>query len=148
MTLCAKMKSLHSVLFFLPDELSETTAYNIVIGILCVVLVFSLAVLYRRLNYGSSFPFSFSNLAGIEGMTTTPDLDPAVVELQSQTAAVQTIYDKLTGAATDQKNRIDANSQALLKTMSDTPSQTNNITHANINSDDPSKTKIPSIDMS
>jgi hypothetical protein len=142
------MKSLHSVLFFLPDELSETTAYNIVIGILCVVLVFSLAVLYRRLNYGSSFPFSFSNLAGIEGMTTTPDLDPAVVELQSQTAAVQTIYDKLTGAATDQKNRIDANSQALLKTMSDTPSQTNNITHANINSDDPSKTKIPSIDMS
>lgn len=142
------MKSLHSVLFFLPDELSETTAYNIVIGILCIVLVFSLAVLYRRLNYGSSFPFSFSNLAGIEGMTTTPDLDPAVVELQSQTAAVQTIYDKLTGAATDQKNRIDANSQALLKTMSDTPSQTNNITHANINSDDPSKTKIPSIDMS
>jgi hypothetical protein len=142
------MKSLHSVLFFLPDELAETTAYNIVIGILCVVLVFSLAVLYRRLNYGSSFPFSFSNLAGIEGMTTTPDLDPAVVELQSQTAAVQTIYDKLTGAATDQKNRIDANSQALLKTMSDTPSQTNNITHANINSDDPSKTKIPSIDMS
>jgi hypothetical protein len=146
------MKSLHSVLFFLPDELSETTAYNIVIGILCIVLVFSLVVLYRRLKYGSSFPFSFSNLEGIEGMpTTTPtttDLDPAVVELQSQTAAVQTIYDKLTGAATDQKNRIDANSQALLKTMSDTPSQTNNITHANINTDDPSKTKIPSIDMS
>jgi len=143
------MKSLHSVLFFLPDELSETTVHNIVIGILCIVLAFSLVALYHRLKYGSSFPFSFSNL---EGMTTTTtldlDLDPAVVELQSQTAAVQTIYDKLTGAATDQKNRIDANSHALMKTMSDTPNQTNNITHANINPDDPSKTKIPSIDMS
>jgi hypothetical protein len=83
-------------------------------------------------------------------MTTAsdPTLDPDVVAIQSQTAALQTTYDKLQGTVDDQKNRINANSQTLLKVMSDTPNQTNNITHANVNTDDPSKTKIPSIDMS
>ena len=86
----------------------------------------------------------------LEGMTTAsdPTLDPDVVAIQSQTAALQTTYDTLQGTIDDQKNRINANSQTLLKTMSDTPNQTNNITHANVNMDDPSKTKIPSIDMS
>ena len=134
---------LHSLLFFMPDELSNATIYNIVIGILCIFLVFSLILLYRRIKFGSSF-------SKIEGMTTAsdPTLDPAVVAIQSQTAALQTTYDKLKGAVDDQKNRINANSQTLLKVMSDTPNQTNNITHANVNMDDPSKTKIPSIDMS
>ena len=134
---------LHSLLFFMPDELSNATIYNIVIGILCIFLVFSLILLYRRIKFGSSF-------SKIEGMTTAsdPTLDPAVVAIQSQTAALQTTYDKLKGAVDDQKNRINANSQTLMKIMSDTPNQTNNITHANVNTDDPSKSKIPSVDMS
>ena len=138
-----KPSPLHSLLFFLPDELSDSTIYNIIIGILCIFLVFSLILLYRRIKFGSSFSM-------LEGMTTAsdPTLDPDVVAIQSQTAALQTTYDKLQGTVDDQKNRINANSQTLLKVMSDTPNQTNNITHANVNTDDPSKTKIPSIDMS
>ena len=137
-----KPSPLHSLLFFMPDELSNTTIYTIIIGILCVLLVFSLVALYRRIKFGSSF----SNL---EGMTTAPpSLDPDVVAIQSQTAALQTMYDTLQGTIDDQKNRINANSQTLMKTMSDAPNQTNYITHANVNTNDPSKTKIPSIDMS
>jgi len=140
-----KPSPLHSVLFFLPDELSDTAIYNIVIGILCIFLAFSLVALYRRLKYGSSFSF-------LEGMTdpvpVNPDLDPEVVKIQSQTATLQTTYDKLTDAANDQKNRTNANSQMLMKIMNDVPNQTNNLTHANLNTDDPSKTNIPSIDMS
>jgi hypothetical protein len=134
------MKSLHSVLFFLPDELSETTVYNIVIGILCILLGFSLVAIYRRIKYGSSF----SVLEGMEGTANTTD--SAIAEMQSQTAALQTTYDKLTNEATNQKGRIDANSQTLMKALS--PNQSNDITHANIDTDDPSKTKIPNIDMS
>jgi hypothetical protein len=135
-----KPSPLHSVLFFLPDELSETTVYNIVIGILCILLGFSLVAIYRRIKYGSSFSV-------LEGMTdtTTNTTDPAIAEMQTQTAALQTTYDKLTNEATNQKGRIDANSQTLMKAMS--PNQSNDITHANI-ADDPSKTKIPNIDMS
>jgi len=138
-----KPSPLHSLLFFLPDELSNATIYNIIIGILCIFLAFSLVLLYRRIKFGSS-------LSMLEGMTTPadPTLDPDVVAIQSQTAALQTTYDKLQGTIDDQKNRINANSQTLLKVMSDTPNQTNNLTHANVNTDDPSKTKIPSIDMS
>ena len=138
-----KPSPLHSLLFFLPDELSNATIYNIVIGVLCILLAISLLALYRRIKYGSSFSY-------LEGMTasTTTTLDPDVVAIQSQTAALQTTYDKLKDAADDQKNRINANSQTLLKIMNDVPNQTNNITHANLNPDDPSKTKIPSIDMS
>ena len=136
---------LHSVLFFLPDEISDTTMYNIAIGVLCIFLAFSLVALYRRIKYGSSFSF-------LEGMTSSsdvnPDLDPEVVKIQSQAAAMQATYDKLTDAVNDQKNRINANSQMLMKTLNDVPNQTNNLTHANLNTDDPSKTKIPSVDMS
>jgi hypothetical protein len=136
---------LHSVLFFLPDEISDTTMYNIAIGVLCIFLAFSLVALYRRIKYGSSFSF-------LEGMTSSsdvnPDLDPEVQKIQSQTAALQTTYDALNDKTDDQKNRINANSQMLLKTMNDVPNQTNNLTHANLNTDDPSKTKIPSVDMS
>lgn len=142
-----KPSPLHSLLFFLPDELSNTTIYNIVIGILCILLAISLVALYRRIKFGSSFSY-------LEGMTapaptsTDPMLDPDVVDIQSQTATLQTTYDKLKGAADDQKNRIDTNSQTMINIIKDMPSKTNNITHANINEDDPSKTKIPNIDMS
>jgi len=139
-----KPSPLHSLLFFMPDELSNATVYNIIIGILCILLAFSLIVLYRRIKYGSSF---------MEGMTTPPSsssssLDPAVVDIQTQTASVQTIYDKLKTDIDDQKNRIDANSQTLMSITSRAPDASNNITHADVNTDDPSKTKIPSIDMS
>ena len=141
-----KSFSLHSLLFFLPDELSNTTIYNIIIGILCIFLGFSLVALYRRIKYGSTFS---------EGMTSStpsvpvnPDLDPDVVKIQSQTDALQKTYDKLKNTVTDQKNRINANSQILMKTLSDVPNQTNNLTHANLNQEDASKTPIPHIDMS
>jgi len=140
-----KPSPLHSVLFFLPDDISDTTMYNIAIGFLCIFLAFSLVALYRRIKYGSSFTF-------LEGMTSSstvnPDLDPEVVNIQAQAAALQTTYDALKDKTDDQKNRINANSQMLMKTMNDVPNQTNNLTHANLNTDDPSKTKIPSVDMS
>ena len=135
------MKSLHSVLFFIPDEISDATMYNIGIGILCILLAFSLGALYRRIKHGSSFPLSGSN---VEGMTTQSS---PIAELQSQTDALQTTYDKIKSATNDQTNRVDANSHVLLKTMSN-PNQSSNITHVNINPDDPTKTKVPSIDMS
>jgi len=145
-----KPSPFHSLLFFLPDELSETTVYNIIICILCIILAFSLVALYRRIKYGSSFSF-------LEGMTaspnpsvptTNPDLDPDVAKTKSQADSLQTVYDKLKDSADDQKNRINANSQMLMKIMNDVPNQTNNLTHANVNMDDPSKTSIPSVDMS
>lgn len=140
---------LHSILFFLPDNISDTVFYNIIICILCILVIFSLAIIYRRFN-------NWSSVSLLEGMTSTtsnsvspsPSLDPDVANVRSQTDALQTVYDKLKDGINNQKNRIDGNSQMLLKIMSDVPNQTNNLTHANINADDPSKTKIPSIDMS
>lgn len=135
------MKSLHSVLFFIPDELSDTTVYNIVIGILCILLGFSLVAVYRRIKYGSSFSL-------LEGMTATitNSTDPAIAEIQSQTAALQTTYDKLTNEATKQKDRINANSQLLIKALH--PDQSKEITHTEIDENDPYNTKIPNVDVS
>jgi hypothetical protein len=131
MTLWQKMKS----------PLSKTTVHNIVVGILCILLACSLIALYRRIKCGS--------LSVLEGMTTdnAAGLDPAVASLQAQTAALQTTYDKLTIASNDQKNRIDANAHMLMKVISD-PNQSSNVTNVSINADNPSETKIPSIDMS
>lgn len=146
--------SMHSVLFFVPDDIcnwiSSDTVQKIVIAVLCVLLGFSLVGLYRRIMYG--FPL-------LEGMTTdnananaTSDaanaMDPEVVNIKKQTDALQSMYDQLKQGVDDQTNRINGNSHTLLKTMSDTPNQTNTLTHANINTDDPSKTKIPNINMS
>jgi len=139
---------LHSVLFFLPDEISDTTMYTIAICFLCVFLAFSLVALYRRIKYGSSFSFLEGMTSASATGTVNPDLDPEVQKIQSQAAALQTMYDTLKDKTDDQKNRINANSQILMKTMNDVPNQTNNLTHANLNTDDPSKTKIPSVDMS
>lgn len=158
--------SMHSVLFFIPDDIcnlvSGDTVQKIVIVVLCVLLGISLAGLYRRIVHG--FPL-------LEGMTTdnpnanpnanananananptsdaTAGMDPEVVNIKKQTDALQTMYDQLKQGVDDQTNRINGNSHTLLKTMSDTPSQTNTLTHANVNADDPSKTKIPNINMS
>jgi len=141
-----KSFSLHSLLFFIPDEISDTTIYTIIIGILCIILAFSLIVLYRRIKYGSAMSF-------LEGMTpsntkTNTTLDPDVVQLKTKADALKQNYDNLSNIITDQKNRINANSQTLMKTLNDIPNQTNNLTHANLNQDDVSKTPIPNIDMS
>jgi hypothetical protein len=140
--------SMHSVLFFIPDDIcnliSGDTVQKIVIVVLCVLLGISLAGLYRRIVHG--FPL-------LEGMTTdnanaNAGMDPEVVNIKKQTDALQSMYDQLKQGVDDQTNRINGNSHTLLKTMSDTPSQTNTLTHANVNADDPSKTKIPNINMS
>ena len=146
--------SMHSVLFFIPDDIcnliSGDTVQKIVIAVLCILLGVSLVGLYRRIMYG--FPL-------LEGMTTdnatanatsdaTTGMDPEVVNIKKQADALQTMYDQLKQGVDDQTNRINGNSHTLLKTMSDTPSQTNTLTHANVNTDDPSKTKIPNINMS
>ena len=125
--------SLHSLLFFVPDDVSSDVLYNIVIVILCIVLGFSLVLLYRRIRNGSP-----------EGMTT----DRGGQLIKKQTTFLQTTFDKLKAGVDDQTNRINGNSHMMLKTMSDAPSQMNNVTHANINQDDPTKTTIPQINMS
>jgi hypothetical protein len=133
--------SLHSLLFFVPDDVSSDVLYNIVIVILCIVLGFSLILLYRRIRNGSP-----------EGMTTDRDgatsTSADVQIIKKQTTVLQTTFDQLKAGVDDQTNRINGNSHMLLKTMSDTPGQMNNVTHANINQDDPSKTSIPQINTS
>lgn len=142
--------SMHSLLFFVPDDVSSEVLYNIVIVILCIILGFSLVMIYQRVKNGSPF----AQLEGMEGMTTeTSDSASAsasanVDSIKKQTTVLQTTFDQLKAGVDDQTNRINGNSHMLLQTMSDTPNQTNSVTHANINQDDPTKTKIPQINMS
>jgi hypothetical protein len=85
----------------------------------------------------------------MEGMATATSTATANVEsIKKQTTVLQTTFDQLKAGVDDQTNRINGNSHMLLQTMSDTPNQTNSVTHANINQDDPTKTKIPQINMS
>jgi hypothetical protein len=155
-----KSFSMHSLLFFIPDDICNLVSSETVIVVLCILLGITLIVLYRRIKHG--LPPSL-----LEGMTTdnananandnananaTSDadtgMDPEVVNIKKQTDVLQSMYDQLKQGVDDQTNRINGNSHTLLKTMSDTPSQTNTLTHANVNADDPSKTKIPNINMS
>lgn len=132
---------MHSVLFFIPDDICNVVSSETVIAVLCILLGITLIVLYRRIKHG--LPPSL-----LEGMTTDTGMDPEVANIKKQTDALQTMYDQLKQGVDDQTNRINGNSHTLLKTMSDTPNQTNTVTHANINTDDPSKTKIPNITTS
>ena len=143
---------MHSLLFFIPDDISGLVSndilYKIVIGVLFILLAFSLVVLYRRIKNGSA-PALLEGMTSSDATIAADDgLDSDVKEIKKQADFLQTTYDELKQGVDDQTNRINGNSHTLLKTMSDTPSQTNNLTHANINSDDPSKTKLPNIDMS
>ena len=81
----------------------------------------------------------------VEGMAaaTTP-LDA----LKTQINALQTRYDTLDNSITAQTNTITGHSHTLYKILSDAPTQSNNITHANVNMDDPSKTPMKNISMS
>ena len=107
---------------------------------LCILLAVSvsLIVLLR-------FSAPVVNLEGMVGGGAR--LNPAVEDLKNQVDLLQTTYDQLTSGVDDQKNRIHGNAQMLLKIMSDTPNQTNDLTHANVNMDDPSKTRIPKVVM-
>ena len=156
--------SLHSLLFFVPDEVSSDVIYNIVTVILCIILVFSLVLLYRRIQYGSPEGMTEGITEGREGESpsespsespkgtttkgTTAKASAEVQNIKKQTTGLQTTFDRLKAGVDDQTNRINGNSHMLLKTMSDTPNQMNSVTHANINPDDPSKTNIPQINMS
>jgi len=81
----------------------------------------------------------------VEGMsaTTTP-LDA----LKAQINALQTTYDTLDNSITAQTNIITGHSHTLYKILSDAPTQSNNITHANVNMADPSQTPVKTIKMS
>jgi len=162
--------SLHSLLFFVPDEVSSDyvsgdyvstdVIYNIVTVILCIILVFSLVLLYRRIQYGSPEGMTEGMTEGREGASpsespkgttakgTTAKASAEVQNIKKHTTGLQTTFDRLKAGVDDQTNRINGNSHMLLKTMSDTPNQMNSVTHANINQDDPSKTNIPQINMS
>ena len=123
-----KSPSLNALMFFLPYNISSATIVNVS---LCILLVFSLIVLFRRVN--------------LEGMGTMNGSNPLVEDLKKDFDIMQTTYAQLKNGIDDQKNRIDANAQMLLKVMGDTPEKTNDLTHANVNMDDPSKTRIPNV---
>lgn len=104
--------------------------YIFVIGTLCILLIAGVIYkIYKR---------------RIEGMANASPLDA----LRSQITALQTIYNKLDDETTSQTNRINANSHTLFKILNDAPTQTNSITHANVNMDDPSKTPMKTINVS
>ena len=77
-----------------------------------------------------------------EGMVAR---NPEVEDLKKQAEVMQAVYDQLQTGIDDQTNRIQGNSQMLLNIVRDTPTKTNSITHANVNMDDPSKTRIPKV---
>ena len=95
------------------------------------VVIIGIMFLYRRY---------YKNIT--EGMVNG---NPEMEDLKKQAETVQTIYDQIKTVIDDQTNRIQANAQMLLTIVSDTPNQTNSVTHANVNPDDPSKTRIPKI---
>ena len=68
--------------------------------------------------------------------------------LKAQINALQTTYDTLDNSITAQTNIITGHSHTLYKILSDAPTQSNNITHANVNMADPSQTPVKTIKMS
>ena len=98
----------------------------------------------RSKNYIRIYVIGALCIQSIEGMTNASPLDA----VKSQITALQTTYNKLDNETTSQTNRINANTHILYKILSDAPTQTNSITHANVNMDDPSKTPMKTISMS
>ena len=101
---------------------------------------FALCILFAVFVFGQR-----TNLEGMANGSPSPALNPEMEDLKKQAEVMQTAYDELKNGIDDQTNRIQGNAQMLLKIMSDTPNQTNSVTHANVNMDDPSKTRIPKI---
>lgn len=80
-----------------------------------------------------------------EGLENQTRLNPEMVALKKQIEETDTIYSELKNAFDDQTNRIQANAHMLLSLVRDTPNKTNSITRANVDMDDPSKTRIPNV---
>lgn len=70
---------------------------------------------------------------------------PLKVALKKQIEDTDTAYTELKNAVDDQTSRIQANAHMLLSLVRDMPNKTNSITHANVDMDDPSKTRIPNV---
>lgn len=123
-------------------DMKSSSSSSLSLPILCICILFAV-VLVVRCGYWHL------HLEGMATMATANEtrLNPVVDDLKKQVDLMQTTYDQLKNGVEDQTNRIHANAQMLLKVMGDTPNQTNNITHANVNTDDPSKTRIPNVVM-
>jgi len=107
------------------------------LGIMVMVIMVGIAVLYAGYQWMRDGTIT-------EGMETARTVTE-VEDLKKQAEVMQAVYDQLQTGIDDQTNRIQGNSQMLLNIVRDTPNQTNSITHANVNMDDPSKTRIPKI---
>ena len=105
--------------------------------IMVMVIMVGIAVLYAGYQWMRDGTIT-------EGMETARTVTE-VEDLKKQAEVMQAVYDQLQTGIDDQTNRIQGNSQMLLNIVRDTPNQTNSITHANVNMDDPSKTRIPKI---
>ena len=103
-------------------------------GLGIMVVIVGIAVLYAGYQK-----------RGMRDGTVTEGMVTEVEDLKKQSEVMQTVYDELQNRIEDQTNRIQANAQMLLTVVSDAPNQTNSITHANVNMDDPSKTRIPKV---
>ena len=103
-------------------------------------LIWKIAIgaLFAVCIYRIKFP------AVVEGMASATPLDA----LKAQINALQTTYDTLDNSITAQTNIITGHSHTLYKILSDAPTQSNNITHANVNMADPSQTPVKTIKMS
>ena len=107
------------------------------LGIMVMVIMVGIAVLYAGYQWMRDGTIT-------EGMETARTVTE-VEDLKKQAEVMQAVYDQLQTGIDDQTNRIQGNSQMLLNIVRNTPNQTNSITHANVNMDDPSKTRIPKI---
>jgi hypothetical protein len=116
-----------------PLNLSSGTRNIIIVGGVVVVMCVALAAV--AMTNGPRV---------VEGMATATPLDA----LKAQINTLQTTYDTLDNSITAQTNTITGHSHTLYKILSDAPTQSNNITHANVNMDDPSKTPMKNISMS
>lgn len=101
------------------------------LGIMVMVIIVGIYIGYQK--------------RGMRDGTVTEGMVTEVEDLKKQSEVMQTVYDELQNRIEDQTNRIQANAQMLLTVVSDAPNQTNSITHANVNMDDPSKTRIPKV---
>ena len=123
----------------------KSSSLSLSLPILCICILFAV-VLVVRCGYWHLHLEGMATMANTATANETR-LNPVVDDLKKQVDLMQTTYDQLKNGVEDQTNRIHANAQMLLKVMGDTPNQTNNITHANVNTDDPSKTRIPNVVM-
>jgi len=106
---------------------------------LAVVVVYMFALQLSREGLESTREGLESTREGLENQA------PLKVALKKQIEDTDTAYTELKNAVDDQTSRIQANAHMLLSLVRDMPNKTNSITHANVDMDDPSKTRIPNV---